>query len=258
MTSADRAAALATRWAAAYTRRLPSEQAERRRSELASDLWEQRTLGRELGAPAVAVALSILRRMVAGVPADLSWRLAQPATEPLRSPRRGGTRMGRILARSWWLILGALVAAFEIFLGIDIARAGNPGSIVGGVLIGALGLLILAGIAWRRRSRVAGDVAICIGALPIMPFFWLYVPVAALAVIVAATLDIADARSTARPGEPTTRVPRLRIALAVVAAAVLVAASVMGSPVIGFAVIVAIALGILLVSMTRRRSRPST
>ena len=69
MSTADRMAAVVTWWVARYTRRLPAEAAERRQAELASDLWEQRTYGRLVGASTAAVALSILRRMAAGMPA---------------------------------------------------------------------------------------------------------------------------------------------------------------------------------------------
>ena len=45
MNAADRAAALVAWWVAIYSRRLPTQVAERRQAELASDLWEQRAWG---------------------------------------------------------------------------------------------------------------------------------------------------------------------------------------------------------------------
>lgn len=74
---AERASALALGWSHMYTRRLPSEVAEIRRAELASDVWEQRADGRQGGVAPTLVALDILRRMLAGVPADVSWRRRQ-------------------------------------------------------------------------------------------------------------------------------------------------------------------------------------
>lgn len=73
MSTTDRTVALVSWWVATYSRHLPAEVAERRQGELASDLWEQRAYGRAVGAPAPAVALSIRRRMTAGMPADLRW-----------------------------------------------------------------------------------------------------------------------------------------------------------------------------------------
>lgn len=77
MTASERAAGLAIRWVDCYTRRLPARVAEARVDELASDLWEQRHNAQEGDTSDVAVALSIVRRIVGGVPADLTWRFAQ-------------------------------------------------------------------------------------------------------------------------------------------------------------------------------------
>lgn len=112
MTAAGRTAALVLRWVAVYTRSLDPEVAARRQAELASDLWEQRAHARQVGAPDLLVALSILRRAVAGVPADLLWRRHQLAAahgRPRRQRRRpvASTRT-RALARTWWLVLAAL------------------------------------------------------------------------------------------------------------------------------------------------------
>ena len=118
MTAADRTAALVLRWVAAYTRSLDPEVAARRQAELASDLWEQRAHAGRVGAPGPLVALSILRRAVAGVPADLLWRRHQLAAARGRPPvpRRwpvASTRT-RALARTWWLVLAALLVPLDV------------------------------------------------------------------------------------------------------------------------------------------------
>jgi MYXO-CTERM domain-containing protein len=204
MNAADRAAALVAWWVATYSRHLPSEVADRRQAELASDLWEQRAYGRLVGAPAPAVALSILRRMTAGMPADLRWRHHQLAATRGRPLVRGGRPVLRTLARNWWLVLAALVGLFEVGFGVAIPLEEGPtfDTVGGGALIAAAGLLILAGIAVRRRrSRVAGDVMIAIGPLPTVAFLWMILPaLAGVPVIVAATLDVAEARSLGRQG----------------------------------------------------------
>jgi hypothetical protein len=102
------------------------------------------------------------------------------------------------LARTWWLVLAALVGTFEVAFGvaIPIAEGASFDTVGGGALIATAGLLMLGGIALRRRSRVAGDSMIAVGALPTVPFFWMILPpLAGLAVIVASAFDAAEARS---------------------------------------------------------------
>lgn len=73
------AAALARGWTVAYTAGLPREERDRRREEIASDLWEQQ----HDSSPYPASRSSVAARMSLGIPADLAWR----STE-LRHARR--------------------------------------------------------------------------------------------------------------------------------------------------------------------------
>ena len=234
MNAADRAAAVVAWWVATYSRHLPAEVAERRRAELASDLWEQRTWGRAVGAPAPAVALSILRRMAAGMPADLRWRHYQLAAARGRPLVPGGRPVLRTLARNWWLVLAALVGLFEVAFGVamPLEEGGHAESIAGGALIATAGLLVLGGIAVRqRRSRVAGDVMLAVGAMPMLPWLWIIpLPVAGLTVIVAATVDTAEARSVGRRSAPLGGAERLLLRTAAALAAAIVAYLVIGTP----------------------------
>jgi hypothetical protein len=79
MNRASVTAALARGWTAAYTAGLPRETRDRRREEIASDLWEQQhdTLSD------IAPPSSVAARVLLGAPADLAWR----STE-LRHARR--------------------------------------------------------------------------------------------------------------------------------------------------------------------------
>jgi LPXTG-motif cell wall-anchored protein len=166
--AADRASALVSRWVAAYTRRLPAE--------VASDVWEQRAAGRAAAAPAAVVALSILRRMVAGMAADLRWRRGQlAAARTGRPPQPRARPVAGALGRSWWLVLAGLVGMAEVVAGVRMALAGdNPvvgdgataatGTTTGsGLVIAGAGLLVLLGIVWRRRSPVTGNVLVGAG-----------------------------------------------------------------------------------------------
>jgi hypothetical protein len=260
MNAADRAAALVAWWVATYSRRLPTQVAERRQAELASDLWEQRAWGQAVGAPAPAVALSILRRMTAGMPADLRWRHLQLAATRGRPLVPGGQPVLRTLARNWWLVLAALVGIFEVLFGVAMPfeEGGNPGSIAGGALIAGSGLLMLGGIAVRRRrSRVAGDMMIAVGPLPIVAFFWLILPpLAGIIVIVAAAFDAAEARSLGERGRPLVAGERLLLAGVVLAAAALVALLIAGS-MPGTLIVAPVLVGLIIFLGSRQRRHPA-
>jgi len=159
MTAGDHSAALVARWVAWYTRHLPAEVAERRRAELASDLWEQRADARAMSTP----ALAILRRMVVGMPADLRWRQEQLAVARGRASDRGTWRGWRALVGGWWLGLAALVAVGQVAFGVVTARDIFPGAVTRGLTLMAGGLLMLGGLALRRWSRVASDLTIAAG-----------------------------------------------------------------------------------------------
>jgi hypothetical protein len=254
MTADDRVAALVAWWVSVYTRRLPPEVAERRQAELASDVWEQRAHAYQTGAPATLVALAILRRAVAGIPADLQWRHGQLAaargTAPRPRRRPTVTARTRTFARSWWLILAALLGVLQLVGGVgaamlDTAFGSPPRGLwsaymtepaVAGVV------LIAAGLASRPRARVAGDVLIAIGALPLarIPDFYGYSGagasyvvtslvtdlgglIAALSVTAMAVLDAAEARSLGRRGAAPRGTSRRLLALATVPVAALAA-----------------------------------
>jgi hypothetical protein len=219
MTATDCTTALVLRWVAVYTHRLDPEVAARRQAELASDLWEQRAHARRVGAPDALVALSILRRAVAGVPADLLWRGQQLAAARGRPDRQrrwpvASTR-GRALARTWWLVLAGLfvplyvLGAFGI-MGLDTSTGPWwPKLWYTGALAMILGaVLIAAGILARRWARATGDAMIAVGSLPLTvtiggldDSLYRVVAVATLLVTIVAVLDAADARSlTGRVG----------------------------------------------------------
>lgn len=80
-----RADALVLGWCRWYTRDLPEPVATARRAEIASDLYEERTLAAEAGEP--VASRSYVGRLVRGVPADLSWRRAQLRRLALTAPR---------------------------------------------------------------------------------------------------------------------------------------------------------------------------
>lgn len=195
MTAPDRAEALVLGWARVYTRGVVGDAGERRLQELASDCFEQRRWGGEVGASPTAVATSMVARTLAGMPADLLWRQAQIATSRDRSLNPRGRPMGRWMAENWWLaiagVLGVLLTALGVLLPFEDRTVGAA---VGGVVIAALGIGMLVGIRLRRRNRRIGSMLIAVGTLPTFPFFWTIVlPLLGLAVFIPALLDTADA-----------------------------------------------------------------
>jgi hypothetical protein len=207
MNAPDRAEALVLGWARWYTRAADGDACERRLRELASDCFEQRRWGGEVGASPTAVATSMVTRTLAGIPADLLWRQAQIATSRDRSPNPRGRPMGPWMKHHWWLAIAGLVGAFEIVLGISLPFEDRTlGGLFGGMIIAALGAMMLGGIAVRRRRRRSGDLMVAAGTLPLYPFMWTVVlPVAGLLVAVPAMLDAADAVAagpSAGPPEP--------------------------------------------------------
>ena len=72
------AARLTHRWVRVYTAHLDPALRDTRRAELASDLWEHGAEAKRRGLGSLRVNVQILRRLLAGIPADLSWRSQPP------------------------------------------------------------------------------------------------------------------------------------------------------------------------------------
>ena len=268
MNAADRAAALVSWWVATYTRRLPAQVAERRRAEVASDLWEQRA-DASGGSPST-VGLSILRRMAAGIPADLRWRQQQLRAAPGRSATAAGPRLRQLVMHNWWLVLAALLGMLEVVVGVAMALdgevgaalPGDPSTVVRrGIIICAGGLLAVWGIARRRRSRVADDLLVAVGALPMVSWLWVMgatviASLEALTVIVAATANAAESGHLRQRGTPLEAHDRMRLGNLVVFLALLIAYNLMGASVRGTGI--GLALIVLLSYAGLRRWRSSS
>lgn len=204
MTAEDRAAGFATWWVRRYTARVGAEAAEGRRAEIASDLWEQRAHGRAVGAPPRTVALSIVRRVAGGVPADLAWSRQQRVEPSARPPAREVpvSRMARLAKHWWWTVAALPVALFYavLFVG-DLQDPASRPVEEWSVLAALCAAVVLAGVGLRGRNRVVGDVLLAVSVAPAVVVIWFW-PVALTAslVLVFAVVDLADARALSRPG----------------------------------------------------------
>ncbi len=200
----DRAAGLAARatraWVAWYTRRLPPEASDRRSAEIESDLWEQYLDAARDGGERFLVGLDVARRLVAGVPADLSWRRAQLSAATGAALVWKETAMIAWLKRSWWLVLAGLLAAWALFVGwVLVIDPKYLGWEVHGV---ATGVVLLSGLLVRTRYRAAGDIMLVAGAVAggLVAFWMILPPIVGVAIALAA---LADLGVTVRPTPPT-------------------------------------------------------
>lgn len=195
------AAGLAERWVRCYTVWVGAEAAERRRAEIASDVWEHRAHEMATGSPAWLVAWSIVGRVVGGAPADVSWVHTQRAAARGR-PNHGEADPMSILssiARRWWVAGALLVAAFYVVIVVgNLSEPGMP-SLDGAIMAGAFALLILTGTALRRRQPRAGAILILLGTVPAAMAWW-FPGILALAAAVSIGAVAEAARLTTADG----------------------------------------------------------
>lgn len=139
--TAQRAAALVTRWVRCYTRRLPAGVAERRIDEISADLYDHIAHERARGTSDRRIALSVLSRMVRGLAADASWR------NRIR-PWKGDLMKSFAVNLATALVLAAVGAAAMVYGGNDDA----PGLVLIGLLLIAGAGVIGVRALYRRRD----------------------------------------------------------------------------------------------------------
>ena len=162
---------VARSWTAIYTRGLPPEQAERRRDEIRSDLFEHAACAGATPAQQVHV----LGRVLWGIPADLSWRRAA------RASRERRLVTGEIMTlRKTTTTLVAFAALFNIWAGIGVlfGSGAEDESDAGGWKYAApmmlAAALMLYGLRCRDEAPRRSTVLIIIGAAaPMLVFYWM-------------------------------------------------------------------------------------
>ena len=205
MTGDSLAVRVCRRWVHWYTRSCPADVAAARREELESDAWEHAADAAERGVSRSAFDVDVLRRVLSGVPADLSWR-----REVLRSRSRSDTPGVPIMSRPRriasfaTLVLAGLAATPAVAL-IALLGSGDNGDLstvakIQIVFITALGVVLLAGLVLRvRGDRPVLATALLAGAspAPAMALFW-FPPV----YVLSAALLIMALITHPRRGEP--------------------------------------------------------
>jgi hypothetical protein len=173
---------LATAWVRTYTRGLPADVAERRRAELASDLYEHAaTDGR---------SAAVLGRVLWGIPADLSWRRAA------RVPRLRRLETGAPMTlRNVTIGLFALFLLFELWamVGLAIFNDDTGARPFGLAMLGGA-VLIGFGLYWRDDAPRRSTVLLGLGAVvPAVTLYWM-VPIFGPLAVLLIGLAIASER----------------------------------------------------------------
>ncbi len=254
MSAPDRAAAFARWWVDRYTAPLPAEVADRRRAEIRCDVWEQRAWAARTDASPVAVAVSITRRVLAGMAADLYWWRAQQAAARGRSASSSAA-MWSWTRRTWWQALAVLLGGLEVGTGVSTPfEDPTTGGLTAGVITAAAGLLVLVGVAVRRGRRAHGDVMIAVGVLPVVPWYWTYVfPITGVIVVAAALVDAADAQPSRTAALPRAD-DRVRVVLVAALIVALAAGVVIGSASRAVVLIAPVLAALVVHAVVRRRS----
>lgn len=175
---------LARGWVRLYTLGLRRDARENRRAEIESDLWEHRR--HAAATESTGLASDMLRRVLEGIPNDVSWSLETRRAAPgAGSPR--GSQQGLQKAVVWGgsalsLSLGissikgmsvlALVAlaalGVPLLAGLMCAALGSPG----GAGYGSIGEDQMDSDAYRsRRVRLLVVLSACVAAIAAM---WIY------------------------------------------------------------------------------------
>ncbi len=160
---------VARSWSAIYTRGLPPEEAERRRDEIRSDLFEHAACAGATPAQQVHV----LGRVLWGIPADLSWRRAARAPRE----RRLATGDSMTLQKS---MFGAAIAVTVIYswFALGFAFGGYWGALLTFAGAVAIGVGLRVRQEHPRPSTVLYIVGFLLGmvsaywmAIVLVPFF---------------------------------------------------------------------------------------
>jgi len=195
---ARRSTRLVRWWVGLYTRGLPSDVRDGRREEIEADLWGQLEDATPSGRSDRSTASEIVTRLVLGLPADLTWRIALWADQYARpatgSSAKRDSRVSGLLA-----IVGGLAftIAAAIFAGVTLANSsrrpwqGDMDPLQASIMTaaGTVGLIAIAvaavGLVRRYRhhaskramvAALAAAVAVVLGLLDVWPAMY-FVPV---------------------------------------------------------------------------------
>jgi cytochrome b6-f complex iron-sulfur subunit len=188
------AAALVRAWIRLYTLGLPALAREERRLTIDSDLWEQRLDATAAGETPRRTGASIVRRCLAGLAADLAWRL-EVGRAPLAAPLAlSPGKEAPMSEKAGFLLLSCLCGFGWALLLVAALQPPAHSLAYAGVLVGLLALL---GWAIEVRDGETGDsywpplLAVGIGAVAV----GLVLPWRPAALVLALPLALAASRA---------------------------------------------------------------
>ena len=162
-------------WLLTYTTGLPSGTRDRRRAEMASDLFEHR---RSADAEGRRFTAELCWRWLTGVPADLAWRL-----ENARLFAQIGGFLLSVLLRGFsggrWTVNRGLpgvticlvgfyaIVGVGLFATLGFGKSSASERIVIALILLGSGALIVGGLRLVIRRRIWGMLLVLIGALPL-------------------------------------------------------------------------------------------
>jgi len=145
--------AFTTWWTARYTRGLSDEVRERRRDEIASDVFEEL---RSTSQSADARHMSIVWRTVRGIPADVAWRRQEMRAMHANSPEPRFARLRNawaVATQRWFAPVAILVIVFDLLFAIAVLKEGEgSGRFVGPVFLVLCAAAIATGLWMRWRA----------------------------------------------------------------------------------------------------------
>jgi hypothetical protein len=211
----DRSTRLVRWWTRRYTAGLDQRTTAFRRAEIDSDLAEHDRFRSETGWPTSRIGRERVRRLLAGVPADLGWRhdrlrvRARPVVTTIMLPV---TTVAQLLLAAYYFafsayLLGSSALADQQVWGRSPLKgfegyADEAGASGVAFIIAGLGLsLALAAVARPVSPVVANAVTIPSAVFAVM-FFWLGVWALGLIVLAGAATDLATRAPNPTPPWP--------------------------------------------------------
>jgi hypothetical protein len=170
----ERMARLVVRWVRFYTRDVPTEIALRRAEEVGADLHDHIADERARGTGDRRIALSILSRMVRGMPADVAW-LGQHAVATKRPASNEADGTGRRAFR--WAARFGLVTALLLMVPLVAMQFSDEvvwtvqDFVFAGVLLETTGRLYL--LAARKAPNIVYRAAVTVALAGIFILIWL-------------------------------------------------------------------------------------
>ncbi|MFA5883661.1 MAG: hypothetical protein WDA60_07410 [Acidimicrobiia bacterium] len=157
-------AAFARWWADRYTRGLPADVRDRRRAEIASDVFEH-LHATSAGTADASRGIGVAWRATRGIPADLAWRRLEKRAMHGATPDPNGSPLRNawaVVTQNWFAPIAVLIGVFDVLASIAVLTEADgkmPGKVIGPIVMTMLALSIFGGLRlrWRAgRARALG------------------------------------------------------------------------------------------------------